>query len=177
MPARFRGAGLHNGHLTISTTDGINYYGPPVVALTTTGDISPASILAFPRYLTGGALHYERTITVPPYVAADIRRNNAVIVVHGIDYDGTGIYSGVLERSELNKAVPATATAPALCGVLVAQQKVTALNPPSHERQLVYTASFVSTTVPAGELFMCEVGDATAGVAETRRRASTKATA
>ena len=35
-----------------------------------------------------------------------------MIVVHGIDYDGSGIYSGVLDRSELNKALPATATAP-----------------------------------------------------------------
>ena len=49
-------ARLHNGHLSISTTDGINYYGPAVQALTTRGDTSPSSILAFPRFLTGGAL-------------------------------------------------------------------------------------------------------------------------
>ncbi len=34
-------ARLHNGHLTISTTDGINYYGPPVLALTTTRRYQP----------------------------------------------------------------------------------------------------------------------------------------
>ena len=66
-------ARLHNGHLTISTTDGINYYGPPVVSLTTRGDTSPASILTFPRYLTGGNLRYSRTITVSPSVAAHVR--------------------------------------------------------------------------------------------------------
>ena len=56
----------HNGHLAISTTDGINYYGPPVQALTTHGDTSVASILGFPRYLTGGTFRYARTITLPP---------------------------------------------------------------------------------------------------------------
>ncbi len=167
----------HNHHLTISTTDGINYYGPPVLALTTSGDTSPANILAFPRFLTGGTLHYARTIAVPPSVAADIRRNNAVIVVHGIDYDGSGIYSGVLERSELNKSVPATATAPALCGALVGQQKATALNRRSRGRPLVYSASLVDSPVPTSELFLCGVGEATASVGETRRRASSKAAA
>jgi serine/threonine protein kinase len=167
----------HNGHLTISTTDGIIYYGPPVLALTTSGDTGPANILAFPRFLTGGTLHYARTITLPPSVAADIRRNNGVIVVHGIDYDSSGIYSGVLERSELNRSVPATATAPALCGVLVGQQKAAAPDPRSPGRRLVYTASLVNTPVPTSELFLCEVGQATPTVGETRRRASTKAAA
>ena len=51
-------------------------------------------------------------------MAAEIRANKAVIVVHGIDYDGSGVYSGVLDRSDLDKALPATATAPALCGPL-----------------------------------------------------------
>ena len=174
----------HNGHLTISTTDGINYYGPPVLALTTSGDTGPGNILAFPRFLTGGKLHYDRTITVPPSVAADIRRNNAVIVVHGVDYDGSGIYSGVLERSELNASVPATATAPALCGALLSQQKSAAVDPRSRGRRLVYTASLVDSAVPASELFLCEVGGATATVSaatptvgETRRSASSKAAA
>jgi serine/threonine protein kinase len=166
-------ARLHNGHLTISTTDGINYYGPPVVALTTKGETSPSSILAFPRYLTGGTLHYERTIVLPPSVAADIRKDNAVVVVHGIDYDNTGIYSGVLERSELDKSVPATATAPALCGKLVGQVKTAALSPRSHRRERVYTASLVTSSVSASELFMCEVGEATDAAGESRRRSST----
>jgi serine/threonine protein kinase len=166
----------HNGHLTISTTDGILYYGPPVLALTTSGDTGTANILAFPRFLTGGTLHYDRSITLPPSVAAEIRRNKAVIVVHGIDYDGSGIYSGVLERSELNKSVPATATAPALCGVLVGRQKA-ALNPRSRGRGLVYTAALVNTAVSTRELFLCEVAQATPTVGETRRSGSSKAAA
>jgi serine/threonine protein kinase len=167
----------HNGHLTISTTDGIIYYGPPVLALTTSGDTGPSNILAFPRFLTGGTLHYDRSITLPASVAAEIRRNKAVIVVHGIDYDGSGIYSGVLERSELNRSVPATATAPALCGVLVGQQKAAALKRRSRGRGLVYTASLVNTAVSASELFLCEVAQATPTVGETRRSGGSKAAA
>jgi actin-like ATPase involved in cell morphogenesis len=117
-------ARLHNTHLAISTTDGIRFYGPPVTALTVTGDTTPASILAFGRFPSVGNIRYVRTFTVPAPVAAYIRQNNAVIVAHGIDYDGTGIYSGVLDRSDLDKSLPGTATAPALCGPLHATQAV-----------------------------------------------------
>jgi hypothetical protein len=139
----------HNGHLAISTTDGINYYGPPVQALTTRGDTSVASILAFPRFPSGGSLRYTRTIALPPSVIAAIRRGDAVIVVHGTDYDGTGIYSGVLDTSELNKSVPGTATAPALCGELVAAQNASADE---------YTASLGASPSAAaitGGVFVC----------------------
>jgi hypothetical protein len=172
-------ARLHNGHQSISTTDGINYYGPPVQALTTSGDTSTNSILAFSRYPTGGTIRYTRTITLPPPVAAYIRQNNAVIVVHGVDYDHSGIYSGVLDRSELNKSVPGTATAPALCGQISGPQKAAALSPGSPTNALVYTASLVQTVAqaePASELFACHVAEAIP-VAESRRRSSTKATA
>jgi hypothetical protein len=165
-------ARLHNGHLAISTTDGINYYGPPVQALTTHGDTSVSSILAFPRFPSGGALHYTRTITLARDVVADIRRNNAVVVVHGTDYDGTGIYSGVLDPSELNKAVPATATAPALCGRLIGTQNTAAANPRSSRRTLVYTASLVvsaAASVPSG-VFVCQVGSSAGPIEDSERR-------
>jgi serine/threonine-protein kinase len=168
-------ARLHNGHRAISTTDGINYYGPPVQALTTRGDTSVSSILAFPRFLTGGALHYTRTITLPANVVAEIRRNDAVVVVHGTDYDGTGIYSGVLDASELNKGVPGTATAPALCGRLVGVQNAATPNASGSRRRgtLLYAASLdVSDTASAPKgLFVCHVGAAPAGAGETRRQA------
>jgi len=166
-----------NGHLTISTNDGINYYGPAVVSLTTRGDTSPASILTFPRYLTGGNLHYSRTIKVSPSAAAYIRENNAVVVVHGIDYDNTGIYSGVLERSELNNALPATATAPALCGPLKGPPQTAGVNRGSHGHALTYTAS-LDVNAAAGtldELFFCQVGEALPTAGEPRREASTAA--
>ena len=113
-------ARLHNGHLSISTTDGIKFYGPPQVSLTSHGDTSPKSIVDFTRYPTTGNIRYTRQFTVPPGVAAAIRAGNAVIVVHGIDYNGNGVYDDVLDRSELNPSLPGEATAPALCGSLVA---------------------------------------------------------
>jgi len=113
-------ARLHNGHQAISTTDGIKFYGPPQVSLTSTGDTSSKSIIDFSRYPTVGTIRYTRKITIPPGVAAAIRAGNAAIIVHGIDYDHNGIYDNVLDRSELNNSLPGEATAPALCGPLVA---------------------------------------------------------
>jgi protein kinase-like protein len=174
-------ARLHNGHLAIDTNDGINYYGPPVQSLTTRGDTSVASILTFPRYPSGGALHYKRTIALPPKVLAFIRENNAVVVVHGIDYDNSGIYSGVLDRSDLDQALPATATAPALCGRLVGAQIVAAAgnrHRPRRTRAVVYTASLTTTTLSASELFYCQAPEGLATSApplDTRRRTSTRA--
>jgi predicted Ser/Thr protein kinase len=176
-------ARLHNGHLAISTTDGINYYGPPVEALTTHGDTSVGSILAFPRFPSGGNLHYTRTIVLPANVAAEIRRNNAVVVVHGTDYDHSGIYSGVLDPSELNKGVPGTATAPALCGPLHAAANATA-DARSRGPARIYTALLQSSAVegsaaqagaagglPSGDIFFCHLGAASVALPETRRTA------
>jgi hypothetical protein len=115
-------ARLHNGHRSISTTDGIKYYGPPQVALTSKGDTSPKSIIDFSRYPNVGTIRYTRTITIPRGVAAAIRSGNAALIFHGIDYNGNGIYDNVLDRSELNNALPGEATAPALCGPLVTQK-------------------------------------------------------
>jgi hypothetical protein len=169
----------HNGHLSISTTDGINYYGAPVQALTTSGDTSTKSILTFSRYPTGGTIRYTRTINLPPPVVAYIRQNNAVIVVHGTDYDHSGIYSGVLDRSELNKSVPGTATAPALCGVLSGPQKAAALNPRARSRAVIYTASLLDTAAQAeaSSEFNCQVPEVEPAVQRARRRTSTGASA
>jgi hypothetical protein len=163
-------ARLHNGHLAISTNDGIIYYGPPVQALTTRGDTSVASILAFPRYLTGGTLRYTRTITLPPTVAADIRADNAVIVVHGIDYDNSGIYSGVLDRSELDKTLPATATAPALCGRLVGQPTSASLSVRPRATSVLFNASLGNVAAPLSGEFLCHVPAETGPAEDPRRR-------
>jgi hypothetical protein len=165
-------ARLHNNHLAISTTDGINYYGPPVQALTTHGDTSVSSILAFPRFLSGGDLHYTRTIVVPRSVAAAIRADDAVIVVHGTDYDGTGIYSGVLDASELSKSVPATATAPALCGRLVGVQNADSSAAGSGSAVARYTASLVdnATIDSLAGVFICHVGSSIVAAQDSERR-------
>ncbi len=128
----------HNGHLSISTGDGIHFYGRPKVALTSRGDTSPKSIIDFIRYPSVGDIRYTRALTVPSAVAAEIRRNNAVIVVHGIDYNGNGIYDNVLDRSDLSNALTGESTTPALCGPLTAAN-VAALSP--RDSRVVYTAS------------------------------------
>jgi serine/threonine protein kinase len=160
----------HNGHLTISTTDGIKYYGAPALALTTSGDTTPASILAFSRYPTGGNINYTRTITLPSSVVKSLKENNAVVIVHGTDYDHTGTYTGVLDRSELNKAVPGTQTAPALCGTLVEGQKAQ-VGSGSRPSGAVYTASLVETAVPMEGQFVCEAGSRPAAVRARREQA------
>ena len=109
----------HNGHLAISTVDGVPFYGPPVTALTTKGDTSPKSILAFNRFLSGSAVRYTRKIELTDVVAANIRKHDAVVIVHGIDYDHDGAYGNVLDRSDLDRSLPGEITAPALCGQIV----------------------------------------------------------
>jgi hypothetical protein len=116
----------HNGKLAISTVDGEPFYGPPVTALTTKGDISRQSILVFPRFPHDGNIRYTRTITLPSEVASAIRRRKASIIVHGIDYNGNGLYDSVLDRSELDRHLPGEATAPGLCGPLLVAQGQTA---------------------------------------------------
>jgi serine/threonine-protein kinase len=117
-------AAPHNGHLSIATHAGVPYYGPAVEALTTRGDTTiKKSLVAFGRYPTTTNVNYRRTIKVTPIVASYIRKNNAVLVAHGIDYNHNGIYDGVLERSDLDRSLTGESTAPALCGPLVAAKK------------------------------------------------------
>ncbi|TDE13057.1 CHRD domain-containing protein [Jiangella asiatica] len=111
-----------NGDGTINTTDGEPAYGPIVVSLTKTGDTSPDSALAVDRFDTapGGELSYERgSIEVSEEVATAVTNDEAVIVVHGVDYNGSGTYDGET-MSELDPALPTEATDPAICGVLSA---------------------------------------------------------
>jgi hypothetical protein len=114
----------YNGHLAISTSDGLKYYGPMAAALTLSGDTSMDSMLAFPRYPTSGDIRYHRTMVISHPAANAIRNGNAVVVVHGIDYNHNGVYDNVLNRSELDGAFPQEATAPALCGTLLNPQSV-----------------------------------------------------
>jgi serine/threonine protein kinase len=144
-----------NGHLSISTLDGAPFYGKPRVALTKRGDIGVASILEFARYPNTGSFTYKRTIRLRPRTVRFIRRNLAGIVVHGIDYNGNGSYDNTLGGSDLNPALSAEATAPALCGELVAPRQQAAqtqhpngtpvysasLNVPPTVRRLCYLRS------------------------------------
>src|SRR5207302_11485195 len=97
------------------------------------------SISDVARYPGTGTVRYTRTVTLTATTAGDVRKGNAVIVVHGIDYSGNGIYDDVLDRSDLNASLPGEATAPALCGALAAAKTASV----SHET--LYAASFSPT--------------------------------
>jgi len=109
-----------DGH--INTSDGAPAYGPVVVSLTKTGDTSPASTLAIDRFDTakGGKISYERgSIKVSQTVADAVSAGKAVVVIHGVDYNKDGKYSGTV-KSDLDPKLPTEATDPALCGALKA---------------------------------------------------------
>ena len=111
-------AGIHNGHRAMSTTDGLEDYGPINTSLTTRGDTSPASGLALARFPHRGTYVYHRTIRLSAATAQAVRALDAVVVVHGIDYNHNGRYDGVLGPSDLDPALPLEGTAPAICGPL-----------------------------------------------------------
>lgn len=111
-----------DGDELLSTTEGNPSYGDIIFSLTTSGDTSPASALAVDRFATGPVLDYGRAdIEVSEAVATAVLSGQAVVVVHGIDVNDNGTYD--MEGagpSELDSALPAEATHPALCGVLTA---------------------------------------------------------
>ena len=125
-----------NGDGRVNTVEGLPAYGPVVVSLTTTGDTTPASLLAVDRYpvAQGGVYNYSRDnieftdVAGTGYaggggtakqIADSIREGEGVVVIHGLDYDADDAYSFSAEgASELDPAFPAEATDPAACGVL-----------------------------------------------------------
>ena len=112
-----------NGDHQLTTTDGAPAYGPVRISLTTEGDTSAASVLAVDRYPTAprGRFTYNRQTRTSKGVAAAIRRGEAVYVVHGVDYNGNGVYDFGAGKSDLDKSLPAEATDPAACSVLKVQ--------------------------------------------------------
>jgi hypothetical protein len=110
-----------SGDGRLTTTEGAPAYGPVMLSLTTEGDTSPDSVLAIDRYdtATKGTLNYEREglFETADGVAEAIADGKGVVVIHGVDYNGSGAYDGEA-MSDLNPALPAEATDPAMCGVL-----------------------------------------------------------
>ncbi|TQN40705.1 CHRD domain-containing protein [Blastococcus colisei] len=115
-------SGETNPHEHFTTTEGGPAYGEIVVSLTTSGDTSPTSGLAVDRMPVGDNFSYSRgDVQVSEAVATAILAGKAVVVVHGVDYDGNGTYSaGNRGVSDLDASLPGEATDPALCGVLKA---------------------------------------------------------
>ena len=93
-----------------------------MVSLTKSGDTSPASALAVDRFAAEANFEYSRgDVQVSEGVAKAILAGRAIVVIHGVDYDGNGTYTaGTRGMSELPGAssLPGEATDPALCGIL-----------------------------------------------------------
>lgn len=103
----------------IDTPEGVPSYGGIKLSLTTTGDSSPDSALAVPRFPVaddGSILIYDRVLTVSDEVAANLE--DLHIVIHGIDLNNNGSYDFDAGPSPLDEELPLEATIPALCGGL-----------------------------------------------------------
>ena len=110
-----------NGDFHLTTGEGAASYGPVRVSLTKSGDTSPASALAVDRFPTAprGHEHYNRVTHTSKAVARAIRRGQAVVVIHGVDYNNNGAYDfDSAGKSDLDPSLPEEATAPATCAVL-----------------------------------------------------------
>lgn len=116
-----------NGDFRLDTAEGIPAYGPVKVSLTKRGDTSADSTLAVKRYPTApnGEIHYDREIRTTDRIARGIRRGNAVVVIHGADYNHNKRYDfRSAGKSELDPNLPAEATDPVACGVLRVQEEL-----------------------------------------------------
>lgn len=110
-----KGSGA-NGALQV--TDAAPSYGAVAVSLTKTGGMTGMDhALDVANFPTEGAYTYERTVTVDDAMAKQIAAGDGVIVVHGVDHDGSGKYDGAT-KSDLDPKLPSEATDPAACGEL-----------------------------------------------------------
>ncbi|MFF7748192.1 hypothetical protein ACFZCP_02850 [Streptomyces sp. NPDC007971] len=110
----------HNNHTAISATDGAPAYGEIMTSLTVSGDTSPSRAFTSNRFPSGSNLTYGRTVTLDRDTIEQLQYGKAVLVVHGIDYDGHGQYDDALGTSEDDTTQTQDATAPALCGTFSA---------------------------------------------------------
>jgi hypothetical protein len=144
-------ARLHDGHLAISTKNGIPYYGKPVATLSefgsTSGDL-PNNVNFGAAPMTGN-IAYQRTITLTKPAARLVRIGDAVVVVHGIDYNRNLRYDDVLGLSDLDKTFAGESTAPALCGPLRRQ-----------------TSAAVASTGSGAQVFVAQLGGVRGSIAE-----------
>ena len=150
----------------IRTTDAAGSYGGVMVSLTTEpGETTPEAALDVANFPTGPTVNYERTIEVSDDVAADIAAGDGVIVLHGVDHNGSGAYDGDQE-SDLDPSLPSEATDPAACGEFdVAQMSMP-------EDGVATGGGTTGSTENAGVLALGAValGAGAFGVAATRRR-------
>jgi hypothetical protein len=156
----------------VSVSEGAPYYGSIGASLTTTGDTGPDSGLAVDRFPTaeGGSYTYERTFTISQDVQESFAAGTAVLVVHGVDKDGSGAYDGDI-KSDLDPSLPMEATAPAACGVLNAAQMGT--TPYGGAETGAGATSGVENQAAIGIGAVAAAGAVAAGAVAYRRRQAT----
>lgn len=102
----------------LSTVEGAPAYGGVKVSLTKEpGKTDASAALDVANFPATGSYSYERTITVSDEIAQQVANGDGVVVVHGIDPNGSGTYDGEA-KSSLDDSLPLEATAPAACGEL-----------------------------------------------------------
>lgn len=106
----------HNGLPSITVADGAPLYGSIGTSLTVDGPTSADHGLDISHFPQTGSYTYSRTVDLDPAVVDNLARGTAVLVVHGIDFNGNGAYDDVLGASDIDPSLPAEATDPALCG-------------------------------------------------------------
>jgi hypothetical protein len=117
-----------NGDGILTNEEAVGEYGTIYLALTTRGDVSPASSLAMDRMPVAdskGRLNYRRTFTAAEVPNALLKHLSQVhIVQHGIDvnhndkYDLAGLGESTFAKNLGVPGVPEEATDPASCGVV-----------------------------------------------------------
>ncbi|MCZ2860905.1 hypothetical protein [Blastococcus sp. VKM Ac-2987] len=158
----------------VSVSEAAKYYGAIGSSLTTTGDTSPDSGLAVDRFPTaeGGSVSYERTFEVSDDVHKAFEDGTAVLVLHGIDKDGSGAYDGDV-MSDLDPSLPMEATAPAACGALNAAQMGTA--PAGGAETGAGDTAGIENQAAIGIAALAAVGAAATGAVAYRRRSAEQA--
>ncbi|MGH9296837.1 MAG: hypothetical protein ACRDZP_02535 [Acidimicrobiales bacterium] len=107
----------HDG--VISTSEGQTTYGAIGTTLSVSGSTTPAAGTNVKIAPSGSSFTYNRTITLDQATLASVQAGKAAIVVHGLD-PATAPKAASTEKSPLVPSLPLAATAPAVCGTLVA---------------------------------------------------------
>lgn len=158
----------------VSVTEAAKYYGAIGASLTLSGDTSPESGLAVDRFPTaeGGSISYNRTFEVSDDVRKAFEAGTSVIVLHGVDKDGSGAYDGDI-KSDLDPSLPMEATAPAACGGLGTAQMGTA--PSGGAETGAGGTSGIESQGAIGVGALAAVGAVAAGAVAYRRRQADQA--
>lgn len=106
----------------LQVSDAADQYGAVAVSLTKEPGMTGAEHgLDVDDFPAEAGYSYARTIEVSEEMAQQIADGDGVVVVHGVDHDGSGTYDGDT-KSDLDPKLPSEATDPAACGELDAAQ-------------------------------------------------------